>query len=169
MAGWSLAQQRVRVTILEAVATAGGRVDTLKPPHGFVEAGAELIGKNHPRWISLPHFFNLGLAPISGDDVYEAQHLKQPVVIGNRRLSGDAGDREEELIFRQMRWALSHLNCRANSVNPYEPWKARHAERWDRMTVGEWLDRLRGLRRATKSLLEFDLSTNQAVSIHRQS
>ncbi|MBR0847660.1 FAD-dependent oxidoreductase [Bradyrhizobium diazoefficiens] len=55
------------VTLFEARDRFGGRVFSKRKPSGIVEAGGELIGYNHPLWLSLARRFELGLSVITSD------------------------------------------------------------------------------------------------------
>src|SRR5262245_10598567 len=60
-AGWFLTACGVPVVVFEASNRVGGRVHTDDTfiPGRVVEAGAELIGDNHPMWIALAEIFQL--------------------------------------------------------------------------------------------------------------
>src|SRR4051812_9225975 len=60
-AGWYLASAGAQVTVFEATDRVGGRVETDRSfvPGKVVEAGAELIGENHPMWIEIADVFGL--------------------------------------------------------------------------------------------------------------
>src|SRR4051812_42243733 len=61
-AAWTLRQAGVQATVFEARPRFGGRVETDRSliPGRIIEAGAELIGLNHPMWLHLAREFGLG-------------------------------------------------------------------------------------------------------------
>src|SRR5439155_8338671 len=58
-AAWTLGQAGVPSTVFEARSTYGGRVESDRSfiPDRIIEAGAELIGLNHPMWLALARRF----------------------------------------------------------------------------------------------------------------
>src|SRR4029453_17563885 len=74
MAGYALAG-RCQVTVLEARDRFGGRVWSKPRQGGLIEAGAELIGYNHPLWLKLARHFGLGLSVITQDGNFDALDL----------------------------------------------------------------------------------------------
>ena len=60
------------VTVFEAgIASAARRPSPRPVPGKTVEAGAELIGSNHPLWNDLAPRFGLRLVPVTDEDDYE--------------------------------------------------------------------------------------------------
>ena len=59
----------------------------------MVEGGGELIGSNHPTWVSYAKKFGL-----SFNDVTESETLEAPVIIGGKRLT----EKESEALWEEM-------------------------------------------------------------------
>ena len=100
MAASVLAQARFDVTVLEARDRAGGRVWTLidGDRRRAVEAGAELIGYNHPTWLSLANKFGLGFLVLSSEEAFTALDLDGPLYLDGRLLSS----KESEGVYNEM-------------------------------------------------------------------
>src|SRR5262245_30384481 len=71
MAGYTLGD-KFNVTIFEARDRVGGRVWSKSKSSGIVEAGAELIGYNHPLWMLLGREFELGFSINTSDTNFDA-------------------------------------------------------------------------------------------------
>ena len=69
-AAFTLAQGGAKATVFEARERVGGRVETDRKlaPGRLIEAGAELIGLNHPMWISLSLQFRIGHVFLTSED-----------------------------------------------------------------------------------------------------
>src|SRR5690242_7977213 len=80
MTGYMLMPQ-CDVTIFEARDRVGGRVWSKSKSSGIVEAGAELIGYNHPLWLWLARLFELGLSVNTSDPNFDALRLEMPLYL----------------------------------------------------------------------------------------
>jgi monoamine oxidase len=168
MAGWHLALQGYDVTVIEAQNRVGGRVDTQRPALGPIEAGAELIGKIHNRWVKLANHFNLGLSPIATETMYGWQKLDLPVWLNGRCLTRP----EKTALFSEVEAVYKQLNVDANYVDPYEPWASQNAFAWDAKSVEDWIaDSLNAgdIGQDTATMLRYELGANQASPVHLQS
>jgi monoamine oxidase len=140
MAGYTLAQgHQFRVTIFEARDRVGGRVWSKSKSSGIVEAGAELIGYNHPIWMHLGREFELGFSVNTSDTNFDALHLAMPLYLAGRRVP----KRQLEGLYDKMDEALARMVQQAQRINPKHPWTARRAQKLDDMSVADWIDRLR--------------------------
>src|SRR5580698_4468773 len=63
------------VTVLEARSDVGGRVSSRTDicPGRIIEAGAELIGANHPMWLSFANRLGLGLSVLTSEDEFRSE------------------------------------------------------------------------------------------------
>ena len=133
-AGLSCAYQLLRagadVQVLEARNRVGGRVFTLDSflPGKVIEAGAELIGGNHPTWMAYAKEFGLAMR-----DVGEEGDHTSPILIGGRTYSG----KDAERLWTQIESALALMNDDARSVNLERPWLTPNAERLDRLSFAQ--------------------------------
>jgi monoamine oxidase len=121
------------VVVLDARDRVGGRVHSLPlgPSAKNAEAGGELIGSNHPHWITLAERFRLQLIEVGDDDGLEA-----PIVLHGRRLERE----ESERLWEEMDSAMSGLNGAARRVNADEPWRSENAPEIDARSVADWID-----------------------------
>src|SRR5882724_3315812 len=106
-AAYELRKRRYSVTVFEAADRPGGRtvtVDGIVKRHQM-DGGAELIGSNHPLWLSYADQFHLGFS-----DVLE--YNKSPIVIGTKRLRPGA----EEKLLAEMNKAFSFISSHAKKI-----------------------------------------------------
>lgn len=122
------------VVVLEARDRVGGRVHSVPfgPNEKNTEVGGELIGSNHPHWMTFAERFRLQFLDVSGDDDLEA-----PIVLAGRRLT----PAESESVWREMDVAMSALNDAARLVDGDRPWLTDGAARIDAISVADWIDR----------------------------
>jgi monoamine oxidase len=120
------------VTIIEARERLGGRVLSFNDmvPGKNVEGGGELIGSNHPTWVSYAE--QLGLEFI---DVTESEDAA-PIYLNGKRLS----EAEEEKLWEEMDAALARMNEDAKAVDPEQPWLTPNAAALDKRTGKDWID-----------------------------
>src|SRR5690348_12299178 len=71
----------LEVQVFEARERVGGRVYSVADfsPGRVIEAGAELIGLNHPTWMAFAKHFGLGLSLITSEDNFGALGLEMPL------------------------------------------------------------------------------------------
>lgn len=149
------------VTVLEARGRVGGRVHSqpFGPSAKNTEAGAELIGSNHPHWVTLAERFRLQLLDV-GDDA----GLEAPIVMNGRRLSAD----ESERLWHELDEALQRMNALARSVNGDEPWLSDGAAELDARSVADWIDE-EDLSDLTRHACHVQTTANNGVSTRAQS
>jgi len=124
------------VVVAEARNRIGGRVISFSDfvPGKIVEGGAELIGSNHPTWVSYKEKFKLEFL-----DVSEDEDLEFPVMLNGRRLPAD----EAEALWEQIDEAFNRLNPEAERITDAErPWLTPNAAGLDRRTLASWIDDL---------------------------
>jgi monoamine oxidase len=131
-AAHELAAAGYDVRVFEARNRVGGRVVSFHDlaPGKTVEGGAELIGSNHPTWLSYQQKFKLSLLDVT-DDPGDA-----PIVLDGRVLR----DADAEMIYHDLETAYAALNVVAAPIDPVEPWKSPGASMLDRETVAAWID-----------------------------
>jgi monoamine oxidase len=135
-AAWTLSQKGVASTVFEARSTYGGRVESDRTliPGRIVEAGAELIGMDHPMWLELARRFGLGLIVLTGEDQYAGSGLEMPLRLGGKAVT----DREK--LYKQMAFVLQQISNDAKKVtDPNAPWKASGAAAFDALSVANKL------------------------------
>ncbi|MDQ3705844.1 MAG: FAD-dependent oxidoreductase [Chloroflexota bacterium] len=185
---------QVQVTLFEAQLHLGGRVSSLavRPsssssssstsgPPRILEAGAELIGRNHHAWVRLAKDLGLGLSVISTDDLYEGMALDPRLRIGGKDLS----KAELEKLNKEMEKVLAKLVLLAETVfglnirppstkafEPwYEPWRIPKIEKYDKQSLGSWInDRTSSNPRSkTRAALRYGFSNDMAIDVDRLS
>jgi monoamine oxidase len=101
-----------------------------------VEAGAELIGYNHPTWLSLAKKFELGFLVLTPEEAFTALDLDGPLYLDGRLLSS----KESEDVYNEMKAVVSSISSEAGKItNPYQCWKAADAEKLDVTKLSDWL------------------------------
>jgi monoamine oxidase len=127
---WQLRRAGAGVTVLEARKRVGGRVHSLDHfiDGAVVEAGAELIGSNHPTWMACAKHFGLRMR-----DVTEEEDAEAPIFLNGRRIPGD----EVESLWEEMDSAFSLMNGDARKVDLETPWAGEGAKALDRTSIAE--------------------------------
>jgi len=123
------------VTVLEARDRLGGRVHTLYDfiPGKTVEAGAELIGSNHPTWQAYAKRFKLEMLertdyPDSAKPAYIRGALLEP--------------KKAEELWEEVDHFLSFYNKLALPIDAEQPWRSPDAQALDNKTVDAWIEAL---------------------------
>lgn len=131
------------VTVIDPRKTVGGRVLSFNAanknefvPGRNIEGGAELIGSNHPAWVSYKEKFGLEFIDVSGDE--QEPDCSAPVVIDGKTLDFE----EAGKLWGEMEEGLNKMNELAKDVPEDEPWKAKDAAKWDKMSTAEWIKSL---------------------------
>ena len=167
-AAWYLRQCGVGVTVFEATDRLGGRVRTDRDfvAGKYVEAGAELIGTNHPLWIELAATFGLQLIEITPEEWYERAGQKVRLRFGDR----DLDDAEKKQLEKDLEPVLEAIGEDARNVDRERPWLSPNADALDRMSVAQRLDQLLGAASSTaRYALEFTLGNDNCAPVGRQS
>ncbi|MGB7981428.1 MAG: FAD-dependent oxidoreductase [Candidatus Nanopelagicales bacterium] len=159
-AAWYLRTCGVDVTVFEALDRVGGRVHTDHEfiPGKLVEAGAELIGDNHPLWLELAERFGL--------DLVELTTGSTRMRFGDRELSTD----EIEALHDGLLPHLDVIGEEALAIHPVRPWESLDAQRFDAMSVSDKLDELGSdLTPLQRAAIEFTLGNDACASVDVQS
>lgn len=126
------------VTLFEARDRFGGRVWSKPRAGGIVEAGGELIGYNHPLWLSLAKEFQLGLSVITSDSNFDALDLDMPVYLDGKK----RGPAALKHVYDEMAGIFNTMSRRAQAINPKKPWLAKGAKKLDARPLSDWIARL---------------------------
>lgn len=128
------------VTVVEARDRVGGRVLSFNAANTSefiagrnVEGGGELIGSNHPTWVSYAERFKLEFL-----EIQEAEGLRFPVVIDGVRLDDDKASE----LWDTMGTALHQMDALAEPIDADKPWESPGAKELDARTVQSWIDAL---------------------------
>lgn len=164
---WYLKRCGVRTVVYEARPEIGGRVRTDRAfvPGKTIEAGAELIGENHPLWRILARRYGLGLVPLSDESSYPPSQ-KVRVRYGEHDLTPSEKQELEEALPR----VWDQIAADALTVPEVEPWYARKAGEFDGMSVALKLDKLLGRRSSfLRTWFEFTLGNDNCKPVEEQS
>ena len=151
VAAWVLNYVGVQVTVFEATNRLGGRVYTLDDfvPGAHIEAGAELIGENHPRWGKFARLFGLHLDRISTEEEYDPEpdkrepdkNERKPVLTVRLILEGRTLVKDEKwAVYNAWKAKARVIEGEAAGINAIEPWKSRNAEKYDGKSITKRLD-----------------------------
>jgi monoamine oxidase len=164
-----LRESGFQVTVLEARPDVGGRVCSRTDicAGRIIEAGAELIGANHPMWLALATGLGLGLSVLTSEDEFTDAALAMPLWLNGQLLSPAQADD----VYDDMNTVLGLISKDAATIDdPYQPWLSPNAEAWDKISVAQ---RLADFGVEPSSLLwaalAAELGNNQAVAIENQS
>lgn len=170
MAGWSLQDGGFNVTLFEANGQLGGRVRTDRKliAGKTVEAGAELIGENHPTWIMLAKKFKLHLEKISTDDDYARKGLRTRIIFGGHELTAA----EKKQVDKELNRVLTVMGNEAKTVSAVAPWTAKSAAKWDNMSVADRFnesDMFGTTSSLARSYLEFTIENDNCAPVNKHS
>src|SRR4029450_612797 len=103
---FELARAGYDVTVLEARNRIGGRVVTFADmvPGKKVEGGGELIGSNHPMWMTYAKRLGLDFLDFSDEEGLEA-----PIQLGGQRLAA----KDAEALWEELDRVVSAMNADA--------------------------------------------------------
>jgi monoamine oxidase len=139
-AAWTLVEQwGAAVQLFEASDRVGGRVlsRTDIAAGRVIEAGAELIGLNHPLWLYLARRLGLGMSVLTPEDDYAAAGLEMTLYLDGRLVP----PWEQETVYLELDALLKRMTADARAIpDPYRPWTAPRAAEWDAKSVQRWLD-----------------------------
>jgi monoamine oxidase len=168
----------IDVTVYEPYGEVGGRVrsDHRLIPGRIVEAGAELIGSNHPVWLHLARALDLGLSVLTTSDDYDHMGLTRRMRMGGQVIDQATMHRLEPWVER----ALDDLSQRARAAMPaslsHRPWDAPDAAANDARSIREWIDHVVASLRPPRDVagllgivLDFELENHMTVPTRRQS
>ena len=131
----------------------------------MVEAGAELIGYNHPTWLLLAQEFDLGLVLLTSDENLATLDLSIPMQIGGKVLSRN----QLKDTYDEMTKAFASISRQAREItDPYKPWRTKRAHAIDQTPLSHWIDRL-SCTDTAKNAIRIDLENTNAASADRQS
>jgi len=119
-AAWFAARAGFAVTLIEP-GVVGGRVSSTKTlvPGRILEAGAELIGTNHPLWIALGRHFGFAMSLLTSEENYAAAGLEMPMILDGRHLSTT----EQKALHHEMDEVFQQWGAESKIVhNPWMPW-----------------------------------------------
>jgi monoamine oxidase len=149
------------VTVLEARDRVGGRVWSLSRglvPDRVLEGGGELIGANHPLWLSYRQQFHLSFSNV-------AEYENSPIRLDGRTLSFT----QTKQLNKEMHKMLKRLTDLAETIiDPFEPWINRDARRLDRLSLADWLEQTKG-KPACKRAVAQMLAADNGVPAAKQS
>ncbi len=137
MAGHNLSRT-CKVHVFEARDRVGGRVWTQfdVSSHRAIEAGAELIGYNHPTWLMLAKRFDLGLTVLTTEDAFASLDMEMPLSLDGRLLS----PKETKQVYDEIEPAIANMCAEARKLSdPYKCWDAPDAESLDNTSLATWI------------------------------
>jgi monoamine oxidase len=143
------------VTVIEP-GMVGGRVSstTTLVPGRVLEAGAELIGTNHPLWMALAQHFGFALSVLSSEDNYAAAGLEMPMILDGRHLTSA----EQEMLHEEMDQVFQLWGAESKIVkNPWMPWMADGAAGLDAQPLSSKVPSSVSALTKKALLLEFEL------------
>lgn len=159
----ALSQRGCSVLVLEANASVGGRVKSVRDflPGKVLEAGGELIGPNQPNWMAAAKRFELELVPATDP----ANDGPTPVVIDGKRLAPAAAAKVLEEV-EQLKHKLAE---ESQSVDPLVPWRHANAKTLDAQSLAGRLRNDSDLSPETRKLLEAYFGHYNGVPVEQQS
>jgi monoamine oxidase len=166
MAGHTLSPTS-KVSVFEARDRVGGRVWTQfhATTYRAIEAGAELIGYNHPTWLMLAKQFDLGLTVLTSEDAFTSLDLEMPLSLGGRLLS----PKDAKQVYNEMEPAIANICAEARKLSdPYKCWETPNAHDLDTMSLADWIEK-QDCSNLAKRALEAQFANTNGAPANRQS
>ena len=152
-----LRDQGLSVRVLEARDRVGGRTMTEQTEHGAVDLGGQWLGPGQTRMYELVAQLGAETYPMNvrGASVLhvDGRRTTYPGVIPRVPRPWGLG---------VLGLTMARVNRMAATIDVNRPWACRHAEQWDRQTLGDWLHRNVPSRWA-RELLEIAITSVMAV------
>ena len=123
-------------------------------PGRILEAGAELIGTNHPLWIALAQHFGFAMSVVSSEENYAAAGLEMPLILDGRHLSPS----EQKALHDEMDEVFQLWAEESKIVPmPWMPWTTDGAAALDAQSLASKIPAKTGELARKAILLEFEL------------
>ncbi|MEA2338220.1 MAG: monoamine oxidase, partial [Thermoanaerobaculia bacterium] len=154
-AAWFAARAGFAVTLIEP-GVVGGRVSSTKTlvPGRILEAGAELIGTNHPLWIALGRHFGFAMSLLTSEENYAAAGLEMPMILDGRHLT----TAEQKTLHHEMDEVFQQWGEASKIVkNPWMPWTTDGAAALDSQSLASKVPASVSELARKAILLEFEL------------
>ena len=127
------------VTIFDPAGVAGGRVSTSYTvvPNRILETGAELIGLNHPVWLSFARKFGFEMGTVTPDDDSAGAGLLSPLLLTVNGIQQSFNESQQAALYDAMSGIFGSWTSTAmqNVINPWAPWGSPNAALYDSMTL----------------------------------
>ena len=185
-AAYILSRLGFDVHVLEAGERVGGRVFSVSDknpvrslagswfvPGRIIEGGAELIGSNHPLWISFSEQFGLAMIALTDEELYTALGFELPIRLAGQSLTPEQAERLTVLMDR----ICEQITVDADQIEtPSAPWLTQSVRGLDNVRVydqlREYIDRLierEDERQLTMLGFRADLENDNLVPVESQS
>lgn len=138
-AAWELRRRGMSVRVLEGRSRVGGRVYTLRGYFAggqYADLGAEFVDTNHPTLLDYLKTFGVPVAkvPKGKNGLFFNGQFKAEDRIGDY---GPGVEEDVERFEAQSEWLGTQV------PDPRQPWKGPDSVRLDRISLDEWMDRLK--------------------------
>jgi monoamine oxidase len=150
-AAYELQSLGYQVHVFEARDRVGGRVHSFRafPGSHVIEGGGELIGSNHPLWLTYARRFGLEFSDVE-------DYRNAAIRFHGRTLTFE----DSRTLNRELTRELTALTSLAAWVtDPFQPWTTPDAVTLDRQSLDDWIRKRRCSRtcaEAVRQLLESD-------------
>src|SRR5262249_8034697 len=123
------------------------------------------IGYAHPMWLTLADYFGLGLSVLTREDDLAAQNLELRFELEGEMLSSK---RQEEINDEMGNAFKSMIRDARKITNPYQPWRAQHAQHLDDRPLSDWIASL-PCSRLAKAAIEAQFANDNGAPTSHQS
>ncbi|HYG81526.1 MAG TPA: FAD-dependent oxidoreductase [Pyrinomonadaceae bacterium] len=125
----------LKITVYDGLGTPGGRVSSSQSivSGRILEAGAELIGLNHPAWIAFTTAAGYALSVVTPDDDYSGAQLNSPLILDGVSYNQSM----QEQLYNDMQTVFSDwVTASAVVTTPLTPWLTQNASTLDAQNLG---------------------------------
>jgi len=159
-AAYELRRRGYKVRVFEASDRVGGRTwsDHNLLAHHVMERGAELIGANHPLWLTYADTFHLAFSDVK-------EYENSPIYLGNHRLS----PKEADTLYEHIKDAFDFISSQSKTVvDPFQPWTDPAAAALDQKNLRTFVKRAGWTKRCEVAILQ-QLESDNGVPAQDQS
>ena len=154
------------MVVLEARGRTGGRVHSVTKftTARIIEAGAELIGLNHPMWLDYAREYGLELSVFTPEDIFAGAGLEEPIFINGALLTPE----QQRFVFDEMTCVIEQITMEAIPIDAVKPWNSPDALALDNMSLGDRLSQF-DISELTRQVFSASMENDNAVPIFQQS
>jgi monoamine oxidase len=159
-AAYELRRRGYKVRVFEASDRVGGRTwsNHKLVTHHVMERGAELIGANHPLWLTYADTFHLEFSDVKeyeNSSIYLGKHLLLP--------------KDADILFEHMKKAFDFISSQSKTIiDPFQPWTDSAAPTLDQKNVHAFVMRIAWTKRCKFAILQ-QLESDNGVPAQDQS
>jgi monoamine oxidase len=165
-AAWVASGLGFEVKVYDALGAPGGRVRSSREVVSgrILEEGAELIGLNHPCWLTLAEIAGFALSAVTAEDKQGGGRLESPLILEGRSL----GEKKQKQLYEDMQSVFDSWIAQSSVVaHPRAPWTTLDAPTLDAQNLGDNIPA--GTSPAVITAIKTEFELNNTIPASKQS